>query len=71
MNSFLAAATLAALIYAEVEIKWKDGIDRGWSVIATWIGAAMLLISFILSMLLICLVPRNPHRSYGNNIQMK
>ncbi|XP_066917512.1 uncharacterized protein [Clytia hemisphaerica] len=56
-NTLLAAgATLACLIYAELEIKW-DSSTRGWSVIATWIGLGMFVMSFTLSIIGACLIP--------------
>ena len=68
----LAGAGLASVIYAEVVFKalWAH-FDHGWSIMVAWVGAAIFLLGFAMSLILVCLDPRrNRKRVYSQTGQV-
>lgn len=56
----LGVSSLGAMIYIEVryDSEWKD-YSHGWSLILGWIGSVFSIIGLIISIILLCVTPKN------------
>ena len=56
----LGVSSLGAMIYTEVrnDSEW-EGYSHGWSLVLGWIGSVFSFIGFIISMILLCVTPKN------------